>query len=134
MTVRCDDVQRRLLDGEHDHDHLGTCASCRRAADALARVDAALARGPVVEAAPDLVGPVLGRIAARPRSSRLLLARLAATVLVTVVIVAWALAVPAQTDRYVVDEADAKESLRGLWSNEKKPRRRAKPRSKKKKK
>ena len=46
----------------------------------------------------------------------------------------WALAVPAQTDRYIVDEVDAKESLRGLWSSTKKPRRRAKPRSKKKKK
>lgn len=46
----------------------------------------------------------------------------------------WALAVPAQTDRYVVDEVDAKESLRGLWANEKKPRRRPKTRSKKKKK
>lgn len=33
----------------------------------------------------------------------------------------WAQAVPAQTDRYVVDEADAKESQRGLWSDYKPP-------------
>jgi len=29
----------------------------------------------------------------------------------------WASAAPAQTDRYVVDENDAKESQRGLWSD-----------------
>lgn len=29
----------------------------------------------------------------------------------------WARAVPAQTERYVVDENDAKESQRGLWSD-----------------
>jgi len=35
----------------------------------------------------------------------------------------WANAVPEQTDRYEVDEADAKESGRGLWSNNGKRRR-----------
>jgi endonuclease YncB( thermonuclease family) len=32
----------------------------------------------------------------------------------------WASAVPEQTDRYEVDETDAKESGRGLWSNDRK--------------
>jgi len=34
----------------------------------------------------------------------------------------WASAVPEQTDRYEVDETDAKESGRGLWSNDRKRR------------
>ncbi len=33
----------------------------------------------------------------------------------------WAKAVVPQTDRYEVDESDAKESRRGLWSNQAKP-------------
>lgn len=35
----------------------------------------------------------------------------------------WAQAVPEQTDRYEVDETDAKESHRGLWSSDRKRRR-----------
>ena len=38
----------------------------------------------------------------------------------------WAKAVPEQTDRYVVDETDAKESRRGLWSNYKPPKKKGK--------
>lgn len=37
----------------------------------------------------------------------------------------WARAAPDQTDRYVVDEADAQESQRGLWSNYKPSKKKA---------
>lgn len=43
----------------------------------------------------------------------------------------WAKAVPEQTDRYVVDETDAKESQRGLWSHYKPSRKRKSAKAKK---
>lgn len=57
----CRAVERSILEGDWNHDHLAECPQCRALADSLAAVESDLRRGSDADRAPDTLMPVVRR-------------------------------------------------------------------------